>query len=355
MDDLAYLGGRPELRASLKQEFADFQVDEELGFTLKGKGEHLWLNVRKIDLSTTDVAKRLAAAGEIQLKSVGYSGMKDRRGECTQWFSVPVPDQNVGKLAAAQDASLEVLSTQRNGKKLKIGTHKSNHFRIRLRNCEGPKVSYEARLEKIKSLGVPNYFGSQRFGRNMSNMAQVEQLMTQALSPGADLAFLRGQMGRVKRGMMFSAARAYLFNQVLSMRINNGSWNKYQPGDVLNLDGTARFFSLRDEERWSDELQDRLDNFDIHISGPLAGEKESKDRYASYGEAADMEEVVLEKYALLVDGLRRFDLIAARRSLRFLPVNLEWTWLESEDLQLEFELPRGAYATSLLRELCLTD
>lgn len=354
MDDLAYLNGKPDLQAGLKQEFADFQVDEELGFRLEGKGEHLWLKVRKTDLTTTDVAKRLARACEVELKTVGYSGMKDRRGQCTQWFSVPVEREEEAKLVRAEDGLLEVLAAQRNSRKLKIGSHKSNLFRIRLRNCTGSADHFERRLLALKNVGVPNYFGAQRFGRNMSNMAQVEQLMTQALAPGANTQELRGQMGKVKRGMLFSAARAYLFNQVLSMRLKNGSWNAFKPGDVLNLDGTARFFALRGDEEWSDELQQRLDKFDIHISGPLAGRKESKDRYASTGEAADMEEVVFKKFALLVEGLCRFDLVAARRSLRFLPINLTWHWSDAGDLYLEFRLPKGTYATALLRELCLT-
>lgn len=355
MDDLAYLNGKPELHATLKQEFVDFQVDEELGFGLEGKGEHLWLNVRKTDLTTTDVARRLADVCDVELKSVGYSGMKDRRGQCTQWFSVPVESEDEAKLARAEDGLLEVLAVKRNSRKLKIGNHRSNLFRIRLRNCIGAVATFERRLNVIKTLGVPNYFGAQRFGRNMRNMKQVKELMTQALTAGANTQELRGQMGKVKRGMMFSAARSYLFNQVLSERIENNSWNVFQPGDVLNLDGTARFFALRGEETWNDELQQRLDKFDIHISGPLAGIKESNDRYASTGEAADMEEVVLEKFALLVEGLQRFGLVAARRSLRFLPADLAWQWLESGDLFLEFRLPKGAYATALLRELCLTD
>lgn len=354
--DLGYVGGEPKIEAILKQEFSDFQVDEELGFKLAGKGDHLWLNVRKTDLSTTDVARGLAERCGVQLKTIGYSGMKDRRGECTQWFSLPLNSQDEAKLSNVEDDFVEILTTQRNTRKLKIGSHKSNHFKILLRNCIGPRSDFEDRLDSVKSLGAPNYFGSQRFGRNMSNMAQVAALMEEALKPEADAVALRGQLGRVKRGMLFSAARAYVFNELLSKRIENGTWNRYVAGDVLNLDGTSRFFTPQAPDIWNSELQGRLEKFDIHISGPLAGKKDSKDRYASNGEAADMEEVVLKEFELLVSGLTHFDVLAARRSLRFLPVDLRWNWVDSEssDLLVEFKLPRGTYATSLLREVCLT-
>lgn len=356
MRDLSYVGGEPELEAILKQKFSDFQVDEELGFELAGKGDHLWLNLRKTDLSTTDVARGLAERCGVQLKTIGYSGMKDRRGKCTQWFSMPLSSQDEAKLASVEDDFVEVLKTQRNTRKLKIGSHKFNHFKILLRNCVGLRSDFERRLSSIKSLGAPNYFGSQRFGRNMSNMAQVDALMEKALKPEADAAELRGQLGRAKRGMLFSAARSYVFNQLLSRRIDNGTWNSYVAGDVLNLDGTSRFFVPQETEVWDSELQRRLEEFDIHISGPLAGKKDSKDRYASSGEAADMEEVVLKEFELIVNGLAHFDVLAARRSLRFLPVDLRWNWMDSDssDLLVEFKLPRGTYATSLLREVCLT-
>jgi tRNA pseudouridine13 synthase len=356
MRDLNYVGAEPKLEAILKQEFSDFQVNEELGFELAGVGDHLWLNLRKTDLSTTDVARRLAERCGVQLKTIGYSGMKDRRGECTQWFSLPLSSQAEAKLGNVEDDFVEVLQTQRNTRKLKIGSHKANHFKILLRNCVGSRSDFEDRLNSIKSTGAPNYFGSQRFGRNMSNMAQVSVLMEEALKPEADTAALRGQMGRTKRGMLFSAARSYVFNQLLSKRIKNGTWNSYVAGDVLNLDGTSRFFTPQAPEIWDGELQRRLEEFDIHISGPLAGKKDSKDRYASSGEAADMEEVVLKEFELLVAGLAHFDVLSARRSLRFLPADLRWNWVDgaTSDLLIEFKLPRGTYATSLLREICLT-
>jgi tRNA(Glu) U13 pseudouridine synthase TruD len=69
-----------------------------------------------------------------------------------------------------------------------------------------------------------------------------------------------------------------------------------------------------------------------------------------------MEEVILKEFELLVKGLAHFDVLASRRSLRFLPVDLSWNWLDtdSSDLLVEFKLPRGTYATSLFREICLT-
>lgn len=351
LDSLAYAFGPSGLGATIKQEFVDFRVDEELGFECTGQGEHLYLRVRKQDLSTTDVAKRLQALARLPPTAIGYAGMKDRRGDCTQWFSVQLPSEDESRINAFEDTGLTVLETRRNGRKLKIGSHKQNHFQIRLRNCQGDPARFAERLSQIRAAGVPNYFGEQRFGRELSNLVQVQALMEAVLGNG-NVGERRREGGQhFKLGMLYSAARAYLFNQVLSERVETGSWATYLCGDVPNLAGTDRCFNVA-EGAWDETLQRRLRDFDIHLTGPLAGMVDPKDKYISKGKAADIEEAVLGQYPTLVKGLVRCGLVAARRPLRFMPGQLQWEWESRDTLCLRFALPRGCYATSLLREIC---
>lgn len=356
LDTLAFANGKPELAATLKQEFADFRVDEQLGFKFTEKGEYVYLWIEKIDRSTVDVAKKLSEVTGVHGSEIGYSGMKDRRAETRQWFSIKLPAGREAELAACESDSLRIVETHRNSRKLKIGSHRSNHFTVLLRDCEGSRDDFEQRLAKINSAGVPNYFGSQRFGRDLSNLNQVQAWMSAELDGVA--APMPKQ--RFKRSMLFSAARSYLFNQLLSRRLEQGNWNVYVAGDVLNLDGTGRSFALEQGAEWDAILQQRLEEFDIHITGPLPGEIDSKDKYVSYGKAADIEVAVCKEFNTLLAGLRHFGLKAARRPLRFRPIDLTWEWLQSEqadgssDLLLDFSLGKGAYATSLLRELCVT-
>ena len=98
-----------------------------------------------------------------------------------------------------------------------------------------------------------------------------------------------------------------------------------------------------------------MNHFDIHPSGPLYGIVEEKDRYVSKLAAAEIETGIALRFELLVDGLKHFGLKAARRPLRFVPAGLTWKSLEGRDLELSFSLGKGAYATSLLRELCVTE
>ena len=348
LQDLDYAQARPSLRATLKQEITDFCVDEKLGFAFTGAGEHLCLRLKKTDLTTLAVAERIATLTGISMADIGYAGIKDRRAECTQWFSLQRAPAAEGRIDAIENTDLTILETQRNGRKIKIGSHKGNRFRIRLRQCVGVQSAFDHALEAIKQHGVPNYFGGQRFGRQMTNITQLLELIAAA---GAQT---RPQGQRYKRSMLYSAGRAYLFNQLLSARLHCGNWNQYVTGDVLNLDGTSRYFLLQGFEDWDENLQRRLDSFDIHISGPLAGITDPKDKYLSSGEAADIEDAVLKQFPALVNGLCHFGLKAARRALRFTAGELEWSWLDAGDLELRFVLGRGSYATSLLREICDT-
>ena len=352
LESLHYARSRSSLRATLKQEYSDFRVDEDLGFALTGAGEHLFLRVKQINLSTLAVAERIARLCGAGMADIGYAGIKDRRAESTQWFSLPLAPEREGLIRAIEDDGLTILETRRNGRKIRIGSHRGNRFRIRLRHCVGAQSEFDRRLAAIQQSGVPNYFGAQRFGRDMANITQLLALIATA---GDDSGRSRPKRRRYKRGMLYSAGRAYLFNQLLSARLQAGNWNRYVAGDVLNLDGTGRYFLLPSAGDWDQILPRRLDSFSIHLSGPLAGITGPKDKYVSSGEAADIEDAVLKQFPTLVNGLCHFGLKAARRALRFTAGELEWCWLDTGELELRFALGRGCYATSLLREICGTD
>ncbi len=347
-EQLARLLPEPKNHARLKSCPVDFQVREELGFAPGGSGEHLCVEVEKSGLTTGEAARRLVAACGLGRADIGYAGMKDRHARTTQWFSLRLPKSEVYRLKSAEDDSLRILQSGRNHRKIRIGSHRRNHFEILLRDFRGSREDLESRLETLAGQGAPNYFGPQRFGRLANNLAQVEL----AARPGAP------RPGRSGRGRLYSAARALLFNEVLSLRLARGNWNDLLPGDVLALDGSGRLFLPEEEESSRAEssrpLRKRLAALDIHITGPLPGANFPQHGYATRGEAADMEDAVLEKHPAILDWLRREQVEAGRRPLRLALRNLRWNWTR-EGLQLRFALARGAYATSLIRELCITD
>ncbi|ABA57369.1 Pseudouridylate synthase [Nitrosococcus oceani ATCC 19707] len=336
---LAYGGDPPLATALLRCRPEDFQVVEELPFALSGEGEHVWLLLCKRNTNTVWLARQLARIAGVRLVDVGYAGLKDRHGLTTQWFSVNLSGKKEPAWATAlESATVQVLKVIRHSRKLQRGALKGNRFLLTLRHFQGDREVVCDRLTQIKVAGTPNYFGPQRFGRGGQNLDQVHRWFSGGKPP----------RGRYLRGMLLSAARAFLFNRVLSERVQAANWWQPLPGEALILDGSHGFFVA---ETIDEALQARVRRFDCHPSGPLWGRGESPAKRMSRA----LEEEVLADYALWREGLEQAGLKQERRSLRLMVADLEWSFPPAMDsLQLHFRLPAGAYATTVLREVVRT-
>mgnify|MGYP003412263822 CR=1 FL=1 len=226
-----------------------------------------------------------------------------------------------------------VLAVARHGRKLRPGSHRGNRFAIRIRDTDGEPAAIEARLQVIGDAGVPNYFGPQRFGRDEGNLARAR-----AWSDGGD-----APRDRIQRGFALSAARSELFNRVLDERVRRGDWDRLLAGEAVMLDGRRSFFAAPMVDA---TLEDRCRRMDIHPSGPLWGRGESP----ATGTARDVEDAVLGRAPGLARLLESERLDQERRSLRLPVRSLRWTQ-EAGALLVEFELPRGTFATAVLHEL----
>jgi tRNA pseudouridine13 synthase len=337
-ETLAFALGPPVCSAGFKQELADFCVVEDLGFALTGKGEHLCLQIRKAGISTPELVRMLARIAGVREHDIGFAGLKDRQGICTQWFSIYLPLEKELDFSTLAASGAELLRCVRNSRKIRRGSHRRNLFQIRLRGVDpaANKIDLESRLKAITREGVPNYFGAQRFGQDNGNVASAVRLFA------GQLRLKRG----FKRGMLISAARSFLFNELLSRRVILGNWHRYIDGDVMNLAGTDSVFT---PECWDEILEKRLREGDIHPTGPLWGQGILR----SSACALSMEQALRTGFEVLCLGLETAGLEQARRSLRLLLDDLRWQWLGETDLVLSFALPPGTYATAVLRELCV--
>ena len=334
--ELPHAHGGPPLRGRFKAHPEDFEVVERLGYAPDGEGEHLLLEVRKRGLDTLEVARRLAAHAGLHPRAVGFAGLKDRHAVTTQCFSLHLPKGEGPDWRSLEDETLQIRVLGRHRRKLRRGRLAGNAFRLRLREVAGDRQRAEAVLQWLAGEGFPSYFGPQRFGRGSSNLIRAQSLL---------LGRLR-RPGPEQLRMLISAARSWLFNQVLAERVRRGDWNRLLPGEVALLTEDGRPLPVRRPE----ELEARLAAGELHPSGPLPGRPGHC--LAPDGEAVALEHAVLQRPPLdaWVAGLARRGADAARRPLRAIPRELAWEWGEGE-LLLRFELPAGSYATSLVREL----
>lgn len=334
--------------AVYKQTAKDFIVYEIQNIDFCHQGEHLWLYLEKVNLNTHFVVTLLAKWANIPIQDVGFSGLKDRHALTRQYFSLRLPKKTLPNISFYKflqqnplntDEQLTILAQYWHDKKLQRGTHKFNQFIITLKDVIGEKNAIEAQLNTIKKQGVPNYFGEQRFGQNNHNLAQAQALFQQQLTLNP-----RKTKDKERLSLYLSSARSELFNAILAKRVQDNTWQTPILGDVMNLSGSQSIFVPSEID---DTIYQRLDTADIHLTGAMWGAGELQ----SFGKIAKLEQSVIDSsplYQLFANGLANFGLKQQRRALRLLAQDFCWQWLDKDCLQLQFRLPTGCFATTIL-------
>jgi len=324
--------GDPLVSGVIRAQPEDFHVQEIPLIEPSGEGVHLWLELEKRNANTNWVAQQLATASGVAMRDVGFAGMKDRHAVTTQWFSVSMQEASQADWKRWSIPDVKIIQAIHHPRKLKRGALKGNRFRIVLRRLSGDLAGLEQRLDAVRSQGVPNYFGPQRFGFKGANVDR-------------GIRWLRhgGRLSRSKRSIYISAVRSFLFNQVLSRRVTDASWNRILDGEIAMLDGSRSLFACDMPDA---ELNRRCGEFDIHPTGPLPG----SGNMSPVRQAETLENSVLEEYADIVEMLLKAGARADRRSLRLSAGELRCD-ISDDVLTLNFDLSAGAYATSILSEL----
>lgn len=315
----------------IKQSPADFFVDEVLELDLGpsdsvSDGEFVALHIEKTGANTQWVADQIARFARLPARAISYSGMKDRQAATRQWFSVHLPGQSGPDWRQMQIEGVKVLQAGRHVRKLRRGSHKSNRFRIVVRETDPSRLLQ--RFEDAASHGVPNYFGEQRFGHDGKNL----QLVAQAVDGR--------RLKRAQRSRALSVARSAIFNRWLASCVDSGQWRQATPGAIMMLTGSQSTYCVDDTE----QALRRVEQGDASPTGPLAGA----------GDFPERPWLQASEWAAWLVWLERMGAEAARRRLILRLRAAQADELDATSVALSFELERGAYATAVLRELAVT-
>ncbi|MDT7920578.1 MAG: tRNA pseudouridine(13) synthase TruD [Meiothermus sp.] len=310
----------------------DFQVEEVPAYSPLGSGEHLFVLIEKQGLTTRAVFEFLRDRLHINEAHIGVAGLKDKHALTRQWFSIPA--RHASRLESlAELEGVRVLEQALHPHKLKVGHLRGNRFRILIRatgQATLPRPAAEAIMRELEQQGVPNYFGPQRFGLGGLNPVK-----------GYELA----KKGKVHspswlKKFLLASLQSLLFNDWLALRLEEGLFAQVIEGDVAKKHDTGGEFVVQEAARENP----RALRFEISATGPLYGKKYRE----AQGLARALEDRILQKYQLERSHFasRRGD----RRLIRF-PLT-DWGVEEApEGLWVRFFLPKGAYATAVLREL----
>jgi tRNA pseudouridine13 synthase len=391
----------PGVGGIIRARLEDFVVEEVPLYTPCGKGEHVYFEVEKRDLSTLEALEWIGARLGREIRDFGYAGLKDRKGITRQTFSIAgVAPEDIQRLEIPK---VRILRVERHSNKLRVGHLRGNRFEIRVRG-----VAPEARervagiVDRILELGIPNYFGPQRFGnrgdaqwvgrallrhdpasavrrilgapaptennpnvvaarflflqyrwhealeRFPSSYREERRILQYLLRAGEKYDSAVGLLRPEVLRLYHSAFQSLLFNVVLERRLEvaSGDLGRLCLGDVAILHRNGAVFRVEDPEAEAP----RAARFEISPSGPIFG----KNTLHPSGVEGEIESGVLGEHGLRAEDFhqlqQRCQLDGGRRPLRVPVADLDWT-VDDEGLFLKFFLPKGSYATTFLREL----
>lgn len=327
----------PGIGGVLRAAPEDFRVDEVPAYAACGEGNHVFVRIQKRGLTTAAAIKRISSELRIAERDIGVAGQKDRHALTTQWISLPPPATPENALRLGWD-DLTVLDAQRHVNKLRTGHLRANRFVIRIREITGAAENGQRALAELaRAPGVPNFYGEQRFGRFGDNAAQGRRLLE------------RGDKRAPNARFLISALQSHVFNDWLVRRMADGLWDRVVSGDILHKVGGGLFDSVA-----PDIDTPRLHDGEVTITGPMVGH--AMRAPAPESAAARAEAALFTDHGVAPGAFRAFGKLAegTRRDAAVLLQNASFQQ-EGNDVVVSFDLPSGAYATVVLRELMKND
>ncbi len=331
--ELSGIGGQ------IKAEPAHFVVEEIPLYDASGQGQHVYVRLSREGWTTHALRQQLTELFQLRQVDVGYAGLKDKHARATQTFSLLLPNWDEAAVADAiqKEMPVEVEWVRRHRNKLKTGHLLGNRFRIVLLDPEpGALPQARAIIEALQARGLPNFYGSQRFGVSGENAQKGRHILQGG----------RGPRQRWRRRFLLSAYQSELFNTWLTRRIERGWFERLLTGDLAKKLDTGGMFEVEEAE----VERPRFERREITYTGPIYGYRM---RWPG-GQPGELERQILAKAEVTSEQLRRARLKGSRRPARIFVDDLR-VEPHPEGLLFNFSLPKGSYATVVLREFIKAD
>lgn len=399
-EDIAGIGGL------IKQRPEDFMVDEIPLYEPEGHGEHIYLYIQKIGISSFELIDIVAKHFGVHRGKVGYAGMKDKQAITRQVLSVHVPGKRPEDFPQLQHPQIEVQWIDLHVNKLRRGHLRGNRFNIRIRDVDATAaVRLKPALDRLAKTGVPNRLGEQRFGKVENNhlvgralaLNNPKLALDVLLGPNAKFPenhpearelYAQGRYAEAREklhpGMRpeltalnalakglsaeeaveaidhaavsfyLSAFQSAVFNAVLDRRVDDDTIGTLLEGDIAIKHDNRALFDVDAAVASDPDTHDRLARFQISPTGPMWGSEMKR----AAGAIDQLESDELLSTGVHFGDLERAEhwgaLPGSRRPLRVPVIDPDLEGGIDEHgpyVRVAFELPRGSFATVVLREL----
>ncbi len=377
----------------------DFFVREMASVELKQKGPYGIFILKKRGWNTLDAIKKISQKFRIPLENISYGGKKDRHATTEQFISIKDLKKDIS--FADENYSLKLIgfSSTPMEPRLIMG----NVFKIAVRDLSESKAdAIVFHLEKIKEQGFINYFDDQRFGsydpkqgfigekilkghlngalkiylthvypedkkeekerkrfffENWSNWelclsrakTNFEKMaFTHLISKGKEFLTLLRKIPKEEMSLFFSAYQSYIWNELVRRLIEK----QVDRDNLLVHRGIAgEYIFVMDADR---KLIEYLKNTKVPTPSSKAKmPDDTTDRI--YREILNEREITPSKFNLR--EIRHAFFKSVERAVLVIPESFMYRFENDEiyegkkKLILAFILPRGSYATMLIKRI----
>lgn len=382
----------------LKVAPGDFRVRESLDFVEDRDGPFFVHRLRKEKLDTLQAIKLVAERARVDRSRIAFAGLKDRQGVTEQWISIE------GARVDWRGAGIDVRFVGRSLDPITSKLSHGNDFAIVVRDLGTDDLrAFDKRLPEIENDGFANYFDDQRFAclrhdqgfvmkevlrgrferalksliavpskRAITGDVRLKRLLSQAWGDwGRCKSIARGPVWQrlfehlIQEPDDFRGALAllpprqklihafayqsYLWNRGIDLLLKRAVEARRRTS-VWTIAGTwATWRTLSPEER------DRLRAIDTPLYGP--GGDGGDPQFASAMERV-LRDADLEPSAFEAPPIPGMALREEPRALVCVPRRLRTSGHERDErhrgrrkIELRFGLPRGSYATMLVKHL----
>jgi len=418
-----YFTPYPGIGGKLRSIPEDFNVKENSIFpSEKVDGKFLIAEVESINWETNLLIRELSKKLNFSRKRIGFAGTKDKRAKKTQIMSFYNISEDKLKKVKIKDVLIKNVNCS--DKPVKIGDLIGNDFEIIVRNIDKniDLTTVEENAKKIKNIGgFPNFYGVQRFGiirpithvvgKHIINGDFEKAVMTYIANPidGENeesyvvrknleetndyaealkkfpkyLIFEKAILNKLIQNpndfvgalkelpgnlltMFVYAYQSYIFNMIISERINNNlSINEAVIDDVI-LPVRKKTIDIKNPIIASKSNIEKINKQILKKKAVVSGLLIGSDSTFSNGVIGDIEKKIISKEKIeprdfIIPDMPFLSSHGSRRAVLGFVKNLEYSFVEDsmdgnkKMFIIKFGLDKGSYATCLLREFMKAD
>ena len=329
---------------------------------IESNSEYTNFTLVKTNWDQMVLLRKIASRIGVARKRLHYAGTKDKFAITSQRISAwrISPQQ----LASVQIKDCKIGDFSSSDVRLELGDLWGNRFTIIVRDTSADKQKLSDFSGEIKKLGgIPNFFGEQRFGMRLNNHLIGKALLLDYFESAVKqflTSTIEDELPEGRQGREFLAANWGSFSEAISKYPDYMRFERALLNHLINYpkDYVGAFKKLHKNtyKMFTHAYQSHL--FNLELSHKIQNNESLDGEINLVGynsELNDFQNNIIQKDGLSKEKFRiksfpEASISGAKRKCIAEVRNFS-SALENNNLNLTFELEKGAYATVLLHEL----